>query len=252
MNPPFLSVFIPAYNAEATLPGVIERIPGDLWADMGVVAVVDDGSVDGTAEAARRLAAKHPKVRVFSFDRNRGYGQAVRRGLGLCRESGSEYAACLHADGQYPPEKLVHFLEYMRRYRVDILQGSRHKDGTAREGGMPYYKIAAGKALTWMENRCFGMALTDYHSGYLCYSRKALRSIPFERLSPYFDFDLEVIACARALGLRIEELGIPTRYAGEKSHLNPIRYGFRALRVMARYRLGRYGGPPAGAPDGEG
>jgi glycosyltransferase involved in cell wall biosynthesis len=246
MNPPFLSIFIPAYNAEATLPGVIDRIPRDLWADMGVVAVIDDGSSDGTAAAARRMAAKHPKVKVFSFDRNRGYGQAVRRGLGFCRESGSEYAVCLHADGQYPPEKLVHFLEYMQRYKVDILQGSRHKDGTARQGGMPYYKLVAGKALTWMENRCFGMALTDYHSGYLCYSRKALRSIPFERLSPYFDFDLEVIASARALGLHIDELGIPTRYAGEKSHLHPIRYGFRALRVMARYRLGRYGEARAG------
>ncbi|MBW8889614.1 MAG: glycosyltransferase family 2 protein [Fibrobacteres bacterium] len=240
MTGPALGIFIPAYNAAGTLPAVIDRIPKDLWADIGTVTVINDGSRDDTAAVMERLCARYPKLRLHNFDRNQGYGMAVRRGLGFCRESGCEYSACLHADGQYPPEKLVLFLSHMRRQRVDVLQGSRHKDGTARAGGMPRYKIAAGKTLTWMENRCFGLDLSDYHSGFLMYSRRALRSIPFERLSLYFDFDLEVIASARALGLRIDELPIPTRYAGEKSYLNPVRYGFRVLRVMARYRLGKY------------
>lgn len=241
MSAPTLSIFVPAYNAASTLPSVVERIPKDLWPDIGVAMVIDDGSTDDTLVAVRLLSARFPKLQAFSFGRNRGYGHAVRRGLGFCRESGSEYAVCLHADGQYPPEKLVQFLAHMGRYKVDILQGSRHKDGTARQGGMPRYKVAAGKALTWLENRCFGLEMTDYHSGFLCYSRNALKTIPFERLSPYFDFDLEVIASARALGLRVGELGIPTRYAGEKSHLNPIRYGLRALMVMLKYRMGYYG-----------
>lgn len=124
-----------------------------------------------------------------------------------------------------------------------VLHGSRHKDGTARKGGMPLYKIIAGRTLTWMENLCFGLDMTDYHSGFLIHSKRALRSIPFERLSAYFDFDLEAITTARALGLHISEVGIPTRFAGEKNHLNPIRCGFRTLRVMARYRMGRYSAP---------
>lgn len=243
-----LSIFIPAYNAAATLAQVVDRIPGDLWADIGSVTVIDDGSTDATAQVARGLMRKYPKLRLHSFETNRGYGQAVRRGLGFCRESGSDYCACLHADGQYPPEKLVRFLEYMVNHRTDILQGSRHKQGTARAGGMPLYKIAAGKTLTWLENLCFGLDLTDYHSGFIMYSRRALRTIPFERLSGYFDFDLEVIATARALGLRISELEIPTRYAGETSHLNPVKYGLRTLRVMARYKLGRYAVVPEAAP----
>jgi hypothetical protein len=99
---------------------------------------------------------------------------------------------------------------------IDVLQGSRHLDGGARKGGMPRYKIVAGKVLTWMENRAFDVSMIDYHSGFLLYSRRAVETIPFDRLSHYFDFDLEVIACARARGLRVAELGIPTRYAGER------------------------------------
>jgi glycosyltransferase involved in cell wall biosynthesis len=246
MTRPALSVFIPAYNAAATLPEVIARIPKDLWADIGAVTVINDGSKDDTAGTVMRMMAQYPKLKLHSFHENHGYGQAVRRGLGLCRETGSEFCACLHADGQYPPEKLVQFLEHMQRHRVDVLQGSRHLHGTARAGGMPIYKIIAGKILTGMENLCFGLHMTDYHSGFLMYSHKALRSIPFERLSGYFDFDLEVIASARAAGLHISELGIPTRYADEKSYLNPIRYGFRVLRVMIRYKLGKYAPEAAG------
>ncbi len=105
---------------------------------------------------------------------------------------------------------------------------------------MPRYKYLAGKALTWFENRSLGHRLTDPHSGFILYGRRALRSLPFEKLSGYFDFDLEVIACAVARGLKVDELPIPARYAGERSHLSPIRYGLKALRMVAKYRLGRY------------
>ena len=240
MTQPLLSIFIPAYNAATTIADVVDRIPENLWPSIDVVMVINDGSVDDTAARVTALSSKYPKLVLHSFERNRGYGQAVRWGLGFCRERGSEYSACLHADGQYPPERLKTFLAYMEEHQVDILQGSRHLAGTARQGGMPRYKILAGKSLTWLENRCFGLNFTDYHSGFLVYSRKALHKIPFEKLSTYFDFDLEVIATARALGLKIAELGIPTRYAGEKSYLNPWIYGLRTLKVMVKYRMGRY------------
>jgi glycosyltransferase involved in cell wall biosynthesis len=241
-RPPMASctVFIPAYNAERTIGAVIERIPAALWPTIVAVIVIEDGSQDDTSGAVRRLGARFPKLRLASHPINRGYGMSVRTGLRLSQETGADYVVCLHADGQYPPEKVPEFLPYMDAHAIDVLQGSRHKDGTARAGGMPVYKVLAGKMLTWLENKAFGLKLTDYHSGFLLYSRCAVATLPFERLSTYFDFDLEVIACARARGLKVAELGIPTRYAGEVSHLNPVWYGLRCLRVLLRYKLGRY------------
>jgi glycosyltransferase involved in cell wall biosynthesis len=238
---PKTAIFVPAYQAEKTIASVIERIPDAFWPDVHTVFVINDGSTDDTSGAVRRIAERHPKVQLVAQPENRGYGAAVRKGLRLCLEqTDADFVVCLHADGQYPPEKLPEFVPWMAEHGVDVLQGSRHKTGQAREGGMPRYKVLAGKILTWMENRTFDLRMTDYHSGFMLYSRRAVEQIPFEELSTYFDFDLEVIASARARGLRVDELGIPTHYGEEESHLNPVWYGLRCLRVMARYRLGRY------------
>jgi hypothetical protein len=82
--------------------------------------------------------------------------------------------------------------------------------------------------------------MTDYHSGYLLYGRRALVQIPFARLSDSFDFDLEVIASARARRLAVGEAPVPTHYGDEVSHLRPVAYGLRVLRVLGRYLRGDY------------
>jgi hypothetical protein len=105
---------------------------------------------------------------------------------------------------------------------------------------MPLYKYAANAVLNVIENGVLGLALSDYHSGYLVYGPRALASLPFSRLSDSFDFDLEVLAAARARGLAIGEAPIPTHYGDEVSHLNPLTYGLRVLRVLWRYGRGRY------------
>jgi glycosyltransferase involved in cell wall biosynthesis len=235
-----VSVFVPAYNAEAYLEAVIARIPEPFWLRIMSVWIVNDGSTDGTVALARKLARQEPKIRVYSFALNRGYGEAVRKGLMLCGAEGASYAVCMHADGQYPPETIPRFVEEMESRGLDVLQGSRIASGTALSGGMPLYKYVANRILTFFENRMFGLSMSDFHSGYLVYSRRALDTIAFDRLSAGFDFDLEVIAAARALGLAIGELPVPTRYAGEKSYVNPVLYGVRCCAVMAKYRAGRY------------
>jgi hypothetical protein len=84
------------------------------------------------------------------------------------------------------------------------------------------------------------MNLAEYHSGYMLYSRKTIASIPFQKLSDSFDFDLEMIVMAHIKGLRMQEIAIPTIYAGEVSHLRPVQYGLRVLGIVASYKRGKY------------
>jgi glycosyltransferase involved in cell wall biosynthesis len=232
---------MPAYRAAAHLVPTVERIPAGLRERIRVLWIVDDGSDDGTGEAAAGLAERLPFVRVHRFPENRGYGAAVLEGVRRVREEPVAAAVCLHADGQYAPESIPDLVAALEG-GLDLVQGSRHAGGTARRGGMPLYKVAAGRVLTALENRVFGLRMTDYHSGMIAYGRRALDTVPFEVLSGSFDFDLEAIACARAAGLALGEVPIPTRYGDEVSHLNPVTYGLRCLRVIWRYRRGRYHG----------
>jgi glycosyltransferase involved in cell wall biosynthesis len=230
------AVVIPAYNAENTLADVVGRIPGGIFG----IWIVDDGSTDGTVRVAGGLARTDPRIRVVRRGKNGGYGAAVKAGLRAVRPESPDAVACVHADGQYAPEELPAMLDALRRQNLDLLQGSRLASGTALSGGMPAYKYVAGRVLTFLENRVFGLRMTDYHSGYLLYGQRALRSISFEDLSDSFDFDLEVIASARALGLRIGERPIPTHYGEESSSLSPVPYGVRVLGVMLKYLRGHY------------
>lgn len=235
-----IGIVIPAYNASNHIETVVKRIPDSIRDRIDAVWIVNDGSTDDTAEKIERLAQIDRRIQCVQFNANRGYGYAVREGLSRCRESSYDYAAVIHADGQYPPEVLPECVEKMDKEEIDLLQGSRIASGTALSGGMPLYKYVAGKLLTALENLIMKVGLTDYHSGLLVYGKRALTNIPFEKLSGSFDFDLEVIASAHARGLKVREIPIPTRYADEKSFLNPITYGIRVLKVVFRYALGKY------------
>jgi len=235
-----ISIFIPAYNASPYIEDVIDRIPDQVWEQLLSLWIIDDGSSDTTGAIAETLAGKNSKIRPVHFYRNKGYGVVVQHGLALCRNEECDYAVCLHADGQYPPESIAPFVSSMQKENIDILQGSRIASGTALSGGMPVYKYFAGRLLTWLENTVFGMHMTDYHSGFLIYNRIALGTLQFQRLSRSFDIDLELIASARAQGLHVEEKPIPTRYAGEKSYLNPVTYGIRVISVVSKFLMGYY------------
>jgi glycosyltransferase involved in cell wall biosynthesis len=231
---------MPAFNAEKHIEQTIERMSPDLWQLVRNIWVINDGSVDKTGAIVDAMAITKGEIRPVHIKQNLGYGAALKKGLVLCNDDGCLAAVCLHADGQYPPEAICGGLETMFSLSLDLLQGSRIASGTALSGGMPMYKYIANKTLTFFENIVFGLSLTDYHSGMLFYSKKALENLPFYSFSNSFDFDVEVIACAKAKGLSIGEFPIPTRYGTEISHVRSIPYGLRVVNVMRKYAIGRY------------
>jgi glycosyltransferase involved in cell wall biosynthesis len=233
-------VLMPAYNAGATVEKVFARIPAEAKQRIQRYVAVNDGSKDDTAASLARLQGEYPTLAVLTHETNRGYGEAEKTLLRYALSEGAGVGILLHSDGQYSPEKIPELLEPFDRDTADLVQGSRMLGGGALGGGMPFYKFVANKILTAIENRAFGMRLAEYHSGYMLYSRKTLQSIPFEKLSGSFDFDLEMMVLARVKGLRIAEIAIPTIYAGEKSHLHPVKYGLDVLKVVRDYRRGKY------------
>jgi glycosyltransferase involved in cell wall biosynthesis len=232
---------MPAYNAGATVEKVFARIPAAVRERVERYVVVNDGSSDDTAAALDRLRTQFPNLVALRHEVNRGYGGTQKTLLSYAVNHGADVGIGLHSDGQYSPESIPDLMAPFDEDTADIVQGSRMLGGGALRGNMPLYKFVANKSLTAIENWAFGLRLAEYHSGYMLYSRKAMMAVPFQKLSDSFDFDLEMIVMAKVKGLRIREIAIPTIYADEVSHLRPVQYGMRVLKVVRDYKLGRYG-----------
>lgn len=236
-----LVIIVPAYNASKTLERVFERIPPAIQPQIVNYIVVNDGSTDDTAAVLTRLQQRYPDVLALHHDGNQGYGAAEKTLLRRAVETDADVAVLLHADGQYAPEELPRLLEPFAFEAADIVQGSRMMEGQAAlQGGMPRYKYVANRGLTAIENMAFGLRMAEYHSGYMLYAKRALREIPFEKLSNSFCFDQEMLIMAKVKGLKIVQRPIPTHYGDEISHLKPIRYGLHVLSLVWAYKRGYY------------
>lgn len=233
-------VIIPAYQAAKTIAAVFARLPRELQEGACRIVVVNDGSADDTGAVVRMIAAARDDTIVIEHEENRGYAQAQKTGFRHALDAGADVVALLHADGQYAPEELPRLLAPLLNDEADLVQGSRMLAGGALKGGMPLYKFAANRALTALENLAFGLAMAEYHSGYMLYARHTLETIPFTRLSDTFHFDGEMILMAAKRGLRIVQCPIPTCYADERSHLKPIRYGLDVLQIIWKNARGGY------------
>ena len=239
---PKVVVVMPAYNAGRTIERVFERIPREVHSRVTDYVVVNDGSTDDTADAVARLQHRFPKLVVLDHKTNKGYGVAEKTLLKYALSTDADIAVLLHSDGQYAPEEIPRLIEPFEREDADIVQGSRMMGDRRRalQGGMPFYKYLANRLLTAVENRAFGLDMAEYHSGYMLYSKRALQSIPFNKLGDNFCFDQEMLVMAKVKGLKIVQLPIPTHYGDEISHLKPIRYGFNVLSLITAYKRGHY------------
>ena len=222
---PGLSVVIPAYNEERGIAEIVERVlaVGPSLEEAGVGAleliVVDDGSVDRTAE----VVAGYEAVRLVSHAVNRGYGAALKTGFSVANRG---LLGFLDADGTYPPEC---FPDLCREALAgaDLVVGSRR---SGADSEMPIVRRVGNLLWSNLVTLLGNYRVLDPASGMRVFRREAI-----SRLYPLPDgLNFTPVMSTRAVheGIRLVEVPIPYRERVGRSKLNVARDGVRFLGTI--------------------
>ncbi len=233
-----LSVVIPAYNEEAFLGTLLERI---LRVDLSSfetrldLIVIDDGSQDRTVQIARDAG-----VRVYELPQNRGKGAAVRAGI---ERSEGDFVIIQDADLEYGPEDYAAMLGALLGSDVQAVYGSRymsHGRGLrgwwlGRHPQQGHGAYLGGRTLSLAGILCCGHYLTDTVTALKLFHGDFIRGLPLETSG--FELDHEITARIYGQGGRIREVPISysprSREEGKKIGLSDW---FMGWRTFWRYR----------------
>jgi glycosyltransferase involved in cell wall biosynthesis len=229
-------VVLPAYNAARTLERTVAEIPE--WVDE--IILTDDASSDNTVEVARNLGIKH----IIQHEQNKGYGGNQKSCYNKALELGGDIVIMLHPDYQYTPKLIPSMVNIIEQELYDVVLGSRILGNGALKGGMPWYKYVANRLLTLFQNILTGQKLSEYHTGYRAFSRKALESIDYNSNSDDFIFDNQMLSQLIYKDFGIAEVTCPTKYFAEASSINLKRssiYGLGCIWNSIIFRLDKMG-----------
>jgi glycosyltransferase involved in cell wall biosynthesis len=228
---------LPAYNAESTLAATLADIPVGA---IDEVLLVDDGSTDRTVQVAREMG-----LTVIQHPQNRGYGGNQKTCYRYALEHGADIVVMIHPDYQYDSRVIPHAVGIIELGICDVVLGSRVRSRQeALDGGMPWWKYLANRALTAFENMSLGQNLGDFHSGFRVYRREVLERIPFDNNSDDFVFDTQFLVQAVHYGFRLGDIPVPVRYFKEASSINfkrSLRYGLTTVGTVARWYMHKMG-----------
>ncbi|MEL6255158.1 MAG: glycosyltransferase family 2 protein [Bacteroidota bacterium] len=230
-----LSIIIPAYNEEATIHNILDRVREvELIEDLQKeILIVNDCSSDKTEEKIFEYQKKHAdlNIRYFKHEKNMGKGAALHSGI---REASGEYSIIQDADLEYDPQEYNLLLKPMLRNVADVVYGSRFMGGRPHRILFFWHSIG-NKFLTFLSNAATNLNLTDMETCYKLFRSDILKSLKLKEKR--FGFEPEVTAkISRVPGIRIYEVGIS--YYGrtyEEGKKIGWKDGFRAIYCILKY-----------------
>lgn len=235
----YVTVVMPAYNAEKTLRQTYAEIPKDI---VDEIILTDDASRDNTVGVSKELC-----LNTFVHAENKGYGANQKTCYQEALRGKGDIIIMLHPDYQYTPKLIPAMASLISQGIFDAVIGSRILGNKAIAGGMPTYKYFSNRVLTLLENLIINQKLSEYHTGYRAFSRKVLETIPLLENSDDFVFDNEMLLQIFYFGFSVGEVSCPAYYFPEASSINfqrSVTYGFGVLDTAIKYRLAKNGIKP--------
>lgn len=198
---------VPAYQAAATIGGVVTG----LLRHVPRVLVVDDGSTDGTEEAASRAGAQ-----VLVLPANSGKGSALRAGLDLLLATNATHVVFVDADGQHDPDDVPSLLAAARSGDQFVI-GSRMNGSEA----IPPVRFRTNEIGSRILTRMSGHDVEDSQSGFRVIAADVLRKLPLSARG--YLIETEVLLKAARHVRRFRHVPVQAIYTSAPSHYRPFR-----------------------------
>lgn len=223
-----LIVNLPAFNEEEKIAETIKRIPRRIeGVDEVFVQVIDDGSKDNTAQAARNAGADF----VFSHEVNRGIGITFRTATEKALENGADAMVNIDADGQFDPNDITKILSPILAGDADMTSADRFGNKEAKN--MPKAKYYLNRFAAWLIGAFMNYPIKDLTCGFRGYNRETLLRL---NLPGAFTYTQEVIIDALGKNLKIKWVPVEVTYfEGRKSRV--VRSIYRYVNNSAKIIL---------------
>ena len=217
-----LVINIPCYNEETTLPMVLASLPAQFYSVSEIeVQIVDDGSVDETADVARIFGC-----RVIRHKQNLGLGRAFQTGVDAALESGCDIFVNIDADNQYPTRYISDLIQPILGNKADIVIGDRQPWKVRHFSLMKRF-------LQWLGNVGLRIMLNtespDAVSGFRAYSRAALEKL---QVTASYSYTLDTLVQADYHALRVWSVPIQTNPPTRDSRLSSNVFQYISLMML--------------------
>jgi len=210
---------IPCYNEEATIGSVV--IKARRYVDE--VVVIDDGSVDDTANVAKEAGAT-----VISYENNKGKAYAIKKAFKYALENDYDILVTLDGDGQHNADEIPDMIEPILNGEADMAICFRF--GKLTE--MPFWR-KIGKRILDYATGIAGGKITDSQCGFRAFNRKAIEAFAHRLRGNGFSVESEEIILANDFGLKIKEVKTTCKYKNLKtSKKNPFTHGPSVLSFI--------------------
>jgi glycosyltransferase involved in cell wall biosynthesis len=236
-----VSIIMPAYKEAAHIANSID-ITAQTFKDFGCpweLIIVDDGSADGTYEAAQEAAKKYPgQVIVKKNAFNIGKGRALKRAIHFVT---GKYVVLLDADMDLHPLQVQTLFDIMRLDDADVVIGSKMHPNSIVNYSLQRRIISMGYYL--FVKFLFGLPCHDTQTGLKLFKAKVLEDVFPRILVKKFAFDLEVLVNAFHLGYKITEAPIvltPQRKFGRVGLYSVYTTAWDTLAVWYRMYILKY------------
>jgi dolichyl-phosphate beta-glucosyltransferase len=230
-----ISIIIPAYNEQARLPDTLRRVERYLqesgW-NFHEILIVDDGSTDGTADAATGFEKTNPNVRLLRNPGNRGKGFAVRHGM---LEARGEWRLFSDADLSTPIEELEKLWCAVAPGTDQVAIGSRALDKSLIGVHQPGYRETMGRVFNGVMRAATGLHISDTQCGFKLFRGNVAEEVFSRQTLDRFGFDAEVLYIAARRGYGIAE--VPVRWNHVEGSKVGMLTGLHAFGELLDIRL---------------